>query len=150
MFVVVRFVNEQGINAHIVKVCHIIGLTVKHCLCMCFGIGSLLCRFFRIFLSGFLAALARHIIRFEVFTQILQLFLHSVGYLLVKSCLFGGFDSVYFLLYLLIDKVAHTALAVGYHIEYRLRNDNQVPIIVFYLGVELLSALSCAVTLANR
>ena len=34
MLVFVSLINEKGINAHIVKVFHVVGLTVKHLLCL--------------------------------------------------------------------------------------------------------------------
>ena len=148
MFVVVRLVDEECVDTHIIEVLYMVGLAVEHFFGAGLGVRSFLCLFLCVFVFA-LGLFAAHVVGFEVALKRYEFSLHTLGYGGIYACLFGCLDSVHFLLYLLVDKVLHTRLAIGYHIEYRLRNDYQVPIVVFDFGIELLSPLCGAVAVAD-
>ena len=145
MLVFVCLVNEQGINAHVVKVLHIVCPAVEHFLrldcCVLLGNGFLLL----VVGGAFLGYAVRQCGHFRL--QVGQLFLGSSCYGVSTAgvCLSHLFKHKHLLVYLVLHELHLTLIAVGDKLKGALRHDNHVPIVVLDFGVEILSALCVAV-----
>ena len=150
VLIFVGFIYQDGINAHIIEVLNIVGLTVEHFKCFHLGILS----GHGLFLLVTLLTLAANGISkpgqlvFQLVDFLLGL-LHNptaavrvgIAHLLQHQHLF---------LYLVLNKPHLTLFAVRDALKDTLRNNNHIPIVVLDFGVEIPSPFCCAVCLLNR
>ena len=145
MLVFVCLIYKQGINAHVIEILHIISPAVKHFLCPDFCI--LQCHSFFLLvirstlLGGFIGKSCKLFLQLFNFPFSLpgnHAFAVWIGF-------FHLFKDNHLLLYLVLNKSHLAFLAVWNELKGRLRDNNHVPIIVAYFGIEILSSLCATV-----
>ena len=138
-------IDEDCINAHIVEVLYIVGLAVKHFASLYLGI-----------LTSDVLTLAVTLLTLcgSGLADCAQLVLQLFDFLLCltdncASAAFIGFTHLLQYSNLLVNLVLYethlTLLTVWNTLEYRLRNDNHIPVVVFNLCIEVLSAFLIAI-----